>query len=60
MVALAGCTHVAMESTGVYWKPVYVVLEGGALEIVVANAQQVKKVPGRLGYTVTFEQKAAA
>ena len=42
-----GCTHVAMESTGVYWKPVYTVLEGGALEIVVANAQHVKKVPGR-------------
>jgi transposase len=43
---LEGCTHVAMESTGVYWKPVYAILEG-ALEIVVANAQQVKKVPGR-------------
>jgi len=42
-----GCTHVAMESTGVYWKPVYAVLEGGELEIVVANAQQVKKVRGR-------------
>ena len=42
-----GCTHVAMESTGVYWKPVYAILEGGALEIVVANAQHVKKVPGR-------------
>jgi len=42
-----GCTHVAMGSTGVYWKPVYAVLEGGALEIVVANAHQVKKVPGR-------------
>jgi transposase len=42
-----GCTHVAMESTGVYWKPVYAVLEGGALQIVVANAQHVKKVPGR-------------
>jgi transposase len=26
-----GCTHVAMESTGVYWKPVYAVLEGGVL-----------------------------
>jgi transposase len=36
-----------MESTGVYWKPVYAVLEGGALQIVVANAQHVKKVPGR-------------
>jgi transposase len=42
-----GCAHVAMESTGVYWKPVYAVLEGGGLEIVVANAQHVKKVPGR-------------
>jgi transposase len=35
-----------MESTGVYWKPVYAILEGG-LQIVVANAQQIKKVPGR-------------
>ena len=40
------CTHVAMESTGVYWKPIYAILEG-ALEIVVANAQHIKKVPGR-------------
>lgn len=44
---LERCTHVAMESTGVYWKPVYAVLEGEELEIVVANAQHVKKVPGR-------------
>ena len=43
-----GCTHVAMESTGVYWKPVYAILEGeGTFKIVVANAQHVKKVPGR-------------
>jgi Transposase len=41
------CTHLAMESTGVYWKPVYAILEG-ALEIVVANARHVKKVPGRM------------
>ena len=41
-----GCTHVALESTGVYWKPIYAILEG-AFEIVVANAQHVKKVPGR-------------
>src|SRR3979411_3124344 len=40
------CTHVARESTGVYWKPIYATLEG-AFEIVVANAQHVKKVPGR-------------
>jgi transposase len=41
-----GCTPVALESTGVYWKPIYAILEG-ALEIVVANAQHIKKVPGR-------------
>jgi len=41
-----GCTQVALESTGVYWKPVYAILEG-AFQIVVANAQHVKKVPGR-------------
>jgi transposase len=41
-----GCSHVAMESTGVYWKPVYAILEG-PFQIVVANAQHVKKVPGR-------------
>ena len=41
-----GCTQVALESTGVYWKPVYTILEG-AFQIVVANAQHVKKVPGR-------------
>lgn len=39
-------THVAMESTGEYWKPVYEVLEG-SVELVVANAQHVKNVPGR-------------
>jgi transposase len=41
-----GVTHVAMEATGEYWKPVYEVLEG-SLEIVLANAQHVKNVPGR-------------
>jgi transposase len=41
-----GVTHVAMEATGEYWKPVYEVLEG-AVELVVANAQHVKNVPGR-------------
>jgi transposase len=41
-----GCTHVAMESTGVYWKPVYAILEGG-FELIVANAQHIKRVPGR-------------
>lgn len=42
-----GCTHIAMESTRAYWEPVYAVLEGGELEIVVANAQRVKRFPGR-------------
>lgn len=41
------CTHVAMESTGVFWHPVYNVLEGGTLELLVVNAQHVKNVPGR-------------
>jgi transposase len=41
-----GCTHVAMESTGVYWKPVYAVLEG-SFELVVGNSHHIKNVPGR-------------
>lgn len=40
------CTHVAMESTGVYWMPIYAVLEG-QFEIVVGNATHIKNVPGR-------------
>jgi transposase len=45
-LAAAGCTHVAMESTGVYWKPVWDLLEGG-FELVLANARHIKAVPGR-------------
>jgi transposase len=41
-----GVTHVAMESTASYWKPVYNVLEG-YLEVLVVNAQHLKAVPGR-------------
>ena len=41
-----GCTHVAMESTGVYWKPVWHVLEGD-FELVLANATHIRNVPGR-------------
>ena len=41
-----GCTHVAMESTGVYWKPVHAVLEGSC-GVVLVNAQHLKAVPGR-------------
>lgn len=39
-------THIAMESTGVYWKPVYNILEG-YFDITLANAQRIKNVPGR-------------
>jgi transposase len=42
----ASCTHVAMESTGVYWKPVYNMLDGRCT-VVVVNAAHVKAVPGR-------------
>src|SRR6266550_3367988 len=41
-----GCTHVAMESTGVYWKPFYAILED-AFEIIVGNAHHIRNVPGR-------------
>ena len=41
-----GVTHVGMESTGVYWKPVYAVLEGH-FELIVGNAHPIKNVPGR-------------
>ena len=39
-------THVAMESTGIYWQPVYNLLEGH-FKLLVINAQHLKKVPGR-------------
>jgi transposase len=41
-----GVTHVAMEATGVYWKPVYYLLEDD-FELLLVNAQHVKNVPGR-------------
>ncbi len=43
---LRGCSHVAMEATGIYWKPVWHVLEE-AFELLLANAAHVKSVPGR-------------
>jgi transposase len=43
----SGCTHVAMEATGVYWKPVWNILSDGAFELIVANAAHIKNVPGR-------------
>jgi transposase len=41
-----GCTHVAIESTGVYWKPVFNILEG-VLTVLLVNARHIKAVPGR-------------
>src|SRR3974390_3422767 len=46
-LATEGCTHVAMEATGVYWKPVWHILSDGDLSLVLANAAHVKNVPGR-------------
>jgi len=41
-----GCTHVAMEATGVYWKPVWHILED-SFELILANAMHIRNVPGR-------------
>jgi transposase len=44
----SGCSHAAMESTGVYWKPVYNLLEtDSSIKTYVVNAQHIKQVPGR-------------
>lgn len=45
-LASEGCTHAAIESTGVYWKPVFNILEA-VLEVILVNARNVKAVPGR-------------
>jgi transposase len=42
-----GCTHVAMESTGSFWKPVYNLLEMEGIQTLVVNAKHIKNVPGR-------------
>jgi transposase len=42
-----GCSHVAMEATGVYWRPVWNILSDGDFELVLANASHIKNVPGR-------------
>ncbi|MGG4498814.1 IS110 family transposase [Brevibacillus reuszeri] len=42
-----GCTHVAMESTGVFWKPIVNLLEAESIEFLVVNATHMKAVPGR-------------
>ena len=43
----SGCTQVAMEATGVYWKPVWNILSDGPFDLIVANAAHIKNVPGR-------------
>lgn len=45
-LAQVGCKHVAMESTGEFWKPVFNILEG-SFDVILVNAQHVKTVPGR-------------
>ena len=42
----SGCSHAAMESTGVYWKPVFNLLES-VCEVMLVNARHIKAVPGR-------------
>jgi transposase len=42
-----GVTHIAMEATGVYWKPVWHILSAGEFQLVLANAAHIKNVPGR-------------
>jgi hypothetical protein len=41
------CTHIAMEATGVYWRPVWHILSDGEFTLILANASHVKSVPGR-------------
>src|SRR5215471_15377369 len=43
----SGCTHLAMEATGVFWKPVWNILSDGTFELILANAAHIKNVPGR-------------
>lgn len=42
-----GVTHAAMEATGIYWKPVWFVLEDGGFELLLVNARNMRMVPGR-------------
>ncbi len=43
----SGCTHVAMEATDVYWKPVWNILSDGKFALILANAAHIRNVPGR-------------
>ncbi len=42
-----GVTHITMESSGVFWKPILNLMEGLGLTVLVVNAQHIKAVPGR-------------
>ena len=46
-LAQNGCTHIAMEATGIYWKPVWHILADGEFQLVLANSAHMKNVPGR-------------
>ncbi len=46
-LASEGCSHIVMEATGVYWKPVWHILGDGDFMLLLANAAHVKNVPGR-------------
>lgn len=46
-LAESGCSHVAMEATGIYWKRVWHILSDGEVTLILANAAHVKNVPGR-------------
>jgi len=46
-MAPQGVTHIAMESTGVFWKPVSFNLLEGRFEVIFCNARHLKQVPGR-------------
>jgi transposase len=46
-LAQNGCAHIAMEATGIYWKPVWHILADGEFQLVLANSAHVKNVPGR-------------
>jgi transposase len=46
-LSMGNVSRVAMESTGVFWQPIYNVLEDAGLDVLVANARHIKAVPGR-------------
>src|SRR5258706_14645499 len=53
----AGCTHVAIESTGVYWRPVFNILEG-SLEVILTNARDAKGYKARKTDVIDAERLA--